>query len=165
MPAKGHGRYTGRRFRGVRQTTLEWDALEQIALSGNVAAGTVAGAVLAFNTGTNPERKITVYRIVGTLMFRTNADVEAVFNYGIYRAIQGVTLNPSTQADQDNWMWWSARVSSTSVFQDNRIYNIPIDIKVKRIIEPGDELRVGIVGQAIYNWAISARVLRKITGT
>ncbi len=154
-----------RRSGGSRTRSLEWDALETGAMSGNIAANGNVNTVLQFNTSTSPEVKVTIYRVVGTISFRTNADVEAVFQMGLYRAVNSVDLDPGLQAEQENWMWWYAETVSTAAFQSNRIRNVHFDVKVKRILNTGDELEFVIKGSQIYNFALNARTLSKLTGT
>ncbi len=161
MPRARYG--PRRRFSRNRTRSLEWSDLVESSL-GNVAANTIREVTLQFNTQTSPEVKVTIYRVVGVLAFRAQGDVEAISHYGLYRAIDATQISPLLKAENDNWMWWSSNLAGTAA-NGNRIINIPFDVKVKRILDTGDELRMSFISNVANSVMFQCRILSKLTGT
>lgn len=155
-----------RRYSSKNRTRLlEWTDNVELVMGANIAAGTQENKLLMLNSGLNPPIKTTIYRVVGSIAFRPNGNLETVFQYGLQRAVDDSRSSPSSQAEQDHWMWWGATVISTTTFQADRMINVPFDIKVKRILDTGDSLVFSVVGSTIYNTALNCRILSKITGS
>lgn len=162
MPRARRSGYRRSGYR-TRTRTLEWDANEGTSLVAT-AAGVIRTLPIAFNTNTSPEVKVTIYRVVGTVSGITQADANCIWYFGVYRSINGLELNPRTQADQENWMYWRSFFSTTNA-QGERAVNLNFDIKVKRVLDTGDQLNLSLMGEVAIFSAVNLRILSKLTGT
>jgi len=159
-------RRRGLNFR--RRTTsksrlLEWGGISTgaVALGANVVQQTILIAASDFGF------KITHFRSVGQLSMNVQSalavNVVGLFHFGLYLARRGAadiptTLSPQLTADiaADDWLWWGGRrvtgpitAANDPVGTEHASY-VPFDVKVKRILDVGDEIR--LVTQCTVAW-------------
>lgn len=162
-----------RRFAPPSRTrALNWQSNAENAFVPSAAAAirTVVLLSSALGIGTD-EASFTCYRIVGTIQVQTQADVNTQIHLGVYYSPGGpggITqiLNPFIDADQEDWMWWTALATGTNANNRFPVHQqfINVDIKVKRIIRGGDDIKLGIVSVQALNSLVNLRILSKRTG-
>ncbi len=148
---------------------LEWASATRAI--GNFAANAVTRDTLLDGAAPGHGLKQTCFRIVGYLHLMPNiTGLNLDFHFGIYLVDQDqaggfVALDPATATDIaiDKWMWHSSRsalradLAGASVEFDSHglddVGNIPVDVKVKRIV--GNNQRIELVAVANQNYSYS----------
>ena len=154
---------------GSSTRMLEWTSQADTAQVATAAA-TVRTVALFQDI---VQGKNTIYRVVGGVSFLTQADVAGIFSFGIYKShlIEGgslSTLNPGGVADlsSDDWMWWTSRtVQGNAATRSVVEAYIPIDCKVKRILDEDTTIAFAAFCSVAYQTVLKVRVLSKATGT
>ena len=157
----------GRRSRGPSRTRmLNWTANSETATTATAAATT--RSIQLLDSGALAATQ-TLYRIVGSLWVAAQADARCIVHYGVYlRPLTETVLDPATNAAKEVWLWWGAfhqvtRVE-TSVASEGSY--IPIDIKVKRIVQVDTQAITLVVrGSVAIDSLLNVRILSKATGT
>ncbi len=156
-----------------RTRMLDWTSSVD-ATSVNTAAGVVRSVVLLSEVTVGAGQPQTLYRIVGTIDVFTQADLVGFWHIGIYKADSDQAgpnlLDPANPLDvsKESWLWWTA-VKGT-IDAGNRLpresLHIPIDIKVKRIVQPNtQDITLGIQCNVAHASSVNLRILSKVTGT
>lgn len=158
-------RFRMNRGRPSRTRMLDWTA----SLNGmfTLGANVVGTTILLNNT---IDAKITCFRIVGNIVIEPDA-AASLIRMGVYKAVRGQTGTPQVldpditgSVENDTWLWWTShRVNAFNAAVAP--VNIPVDIKVKRILEVGERINIGIVGDTQFSRAFDFRILSKVTGT
>ena len=167
------------RARGTRM--LEWSATTENVF-GASAVNTVSTVVIHDSGSFGANVHSTVFRVVGALnMFPTVQENIIMVHFGVYLAnVDGaganVILDPrlASEAAVDQWLWWNSRVmrrgapgaGSPDVIGMDGAANVPVDIKVKRILSANQRLHFSIISSlGGVSFAFNARMLSKVTGT
>ncbi len=159
-----------RRFAGRQNRTksLNWDATMENTVI-NTGAGTSRQVTLFSRPNTEPDA--TIYRLVGSVIFHTQADVNGLHHLCIYKAaaregglIMALEPDSSTDMSLDYVMWtYQGRTSTVASGESNGV--VKFDIKVKRILQNEDEIRLAIVCDVAHAGTFNVRALWKTTGT
>lgn len=169
-------RRSARRAFGPRRNrtrSLQWTAIQELAFT-NTALNTSRQVILFSLAGLGVDlgHSQTIYRIVGNIAIRTQADVVGIFHYGIYKSSVGAgssltSLDPDIDAELDYWMWWGAFAgtnnASTRLPVEGQSMNV--DIKVKRTIDETEQIRLALTCDVAHSSLVNLRVLSKQTGT
>ncbi len=173
----------GRSRRGASPTRmLEWGVNASVDVA-NAAASVVTRSVLLDGVAAGHGLKQTIFRIVGMIhLTGQTLGLNQMFHMGVYLQEQDTAgsfnlLDPGTPADVavDSWLWYTSRFvrvadiggaspESESIGVDSAA-NIPVDIKVKRIVGNNQRIELAYVGTQAYTFGHSLRILSKVTGT
>ena len=166
----------GRVLLGVRRRSntraLQWDALVEKVFVNTVLNATRQVTLHSLaSLGADVNRAQTIYRIVGTIDVRTQADVVGIFHMGVYKARAGaggtvLALDPFIDAELDQWMWWTAFAGTNNASTRLPVegQHVNVDIKVKRIVDSDDEIRLALLCDVAHSSLVNLRILSKTTG-
>lgn len=162
-------RRTFRRGSSRRRSPSDWTANSESVFT-SIAAGTPR-QVTIFAAQSVDSIKHTILRVVGTLECQSNADVAGNFHYGCYKSVLGaagalINLDPilGASVSEENWLFWGA-ASVTTIAAGQSVWHLPIDIKVKRILDVDEALHFVINSNVAHLSMLNVRVLAKVTGT